>query len=137
MIQIIARILYSPGNLSVDLPPTFDTPLKVFTDKLRGGPAVIQLKKWYKSRTTGWKSQNHHIHGHEGQLSQELAIDPDTLHLYLKNAAIKRGYPYDILDDCVFPWSESRVDSLQASFLIDEIHTFAAEHGVNLIEEEF
>jgi hypothetical protein len=137
MIQLISRAVWTPGSLTLDVPTSLDETVRVFSDKLRGGPAVIQLKKWYQSRTTGWKSQNHHINGHIAQLSQETAVDFDTLKLYLKNKAITRGYPYDILDDCVYPWSETRIDSLQASFLIDEIHQFAAERGIQLIEEEF
>jgi hypothetical protein len=137
MIQAITRVIYEPGRLIVELPQTYDTPMKVFVEKLRGGPAVIQLKKWYKSRTTGWKSQNHHIHGHEIQIARELGQDPDTIHDYAKREAIARGYPYDVLNDIVIPWSESRIDTLQASYLIDELHQIAAEYGINLIEEEF
>ena len=137
MLQITTRIIYEPGRLIVELPQTYDTPMKVFVDKLRGGPAVIQLKKWYRSRSTGWKSQNHHIHGHEIQIARELGQDQGTIHEYMKREAIAAGYPYDILNDQVFPWSETRIDTLQASILIDTIHRFAAEYGINLIEEEF
>ena len=137
MIQLITRVIYEPGRLILEIPSTYDIPIKVFAEKLHGGPAVIQLKKWYKSRTTGWKSQNHHIRGHEAQIARELGQDPDTIHDYMKREAISRGYPYDLLNDIVIPWSESRIDTLQASMLIDEIHRFAAEYGINLIEEEF
>ena len=137
MLQLISRVIHEPGRLIVELPQTLDTPVKIFTDKLKGGPAVIQLKKWYRSRTTGWKSQNHHIRGHEAQIARELGQDPDSIHDYMKREAIGRGYPYDLINEIVIPWSESRIDTIQASLLIDEIHQFAAEYGINLIEEEF
>ena len=137
VIQLTARVAYDPGRLSIEVAPGQETTIKVFIEKLRGGPAVIQLKKWYRSRSTGWKSQNHHINGHIAQLAREFAMDFDTIKLHLKHQAISRGYPYDLLDDCVYPWSETRIDTLQASFLIDEIHQFSVDHGCNLIEEEF
>ena len=137
MLQITTRIIHEPGRLIVELPPTYDTAMKVFVEKLRGGPAVLQLKKWYKGRSTGWKSQNHHIRGHEAQIARELGQDADSIHDYMKREAISRGYPYDLINDIVIPWSESRIDTLQASMLIDEIHQFAAEYGINLVEEEF
>jgi hypothetical protein len=135
MIQVITRVYYEPGCLRVDLPPTFDTPMKVFTDKLRGGPAVIQLKKWYKSRTTGWKSQNAHINGHIQQIAEQTGNDFETVKVYCKTEAIGAGYPFDLLGDIVIPWSEARIDTVQAAILIDVIHRLAAEYGVRLIEE--
>ena len=137
MIIFTAKVSRSPHIITINTPESLDETVDIFVNKLHGGPAVIQMKKWYQARTTGWKSQNHHINGHIAQISQELGIDFDTVKLYLKNKAIARGYPYDILDDCVYPWSETRIDTLQAGFLIDEIHQFSAERDIKLIEEEF
>ena len=136
MLQITTRIIHEPGRLIVELPPTYDTAMKVFVEKLRGGPAVIQLKKWYKGRSTGWKSQSHHINGHCQQIAEETGNDFDTVKSYCKNEAISAGYPIDILNDIVIPWSEARIDTLQASILIDTIHRIAAEYGINLKESD-
>ena len=135
MLQITTRIIHEPGRLIVELPPTYDTAMKVFVEKLRGGPAIIQLKKWYKGRSTGWKSQSHHINGHCQQIAEETGNDLDTVKSYCKNEAISAGYPIDILNDIVIPWSEARIDTLQASILIDTIHRLAADYGINLKEE--
>ena len=135
MLQITTRIIHEPGRLIVELPPTYDTAMKVFVEKLRGGPAVLQLKKWYKGRSTGWKSQSHHINGHCQQIAEETGNDFDTVKSYCKNEAISAGYPIDILNDIVIPWSEARIDTLQASILIDTIHRLAADYGINLKEE--
>ena len=134
MLQITTRIIHEPGRLIVELPPTYDTAMKVFVEKLRGGPAIIQLKKWYKGRSTGWKSQSHHINGHCQQIAEETGNDFDTVKSYCKNEAISAGYPIDILNDIVIPWSEARIDTLQASILIDTIHRLAADYGINLKE---
>jgi hypothetical protein len=136
LLQITTRIIHEPGRLIVELPPTYDTAMKVFVEKLRGGPAVIQLKKWYKGRSTGWKSQSHHINGHCQQIAEETGNDFDTVKSYCKNEAISAGYPIDILNDIVIPWSEARIDTLQASILIDTIHRLAAEYGINLKESD-
>jgi hypothetical protein len=136
LLQITTRIIHEPGRLIVELPPTYDTAMKVFVEKLRGGPAVIQLKKWYKGRSTGWKSQSHHINGHCQQIAEETGNDFDTVKSYCKNEAISAGYPIDILNDIVIPWSEARIDTLQASILIDTIHRIAAEYGINLKESD-
>lgn len=134
MLQITTRVIYEPGRLIVELPQTYDTPMKVFVEKLRGGPAILQLKKWYKSRTTGWKSQNHHLNSHVQQIAEETGNDFDTVKVWAKTEAISAGYPYDLINDLVIPWSETRIDVLQCSVLIDTLHRLAAEYGINLKE---
>jgi len=136
MLQIISRIIHEPGRLIIELPPTYDAAVKVFAEKLRGGPAIIQLKKWYKGRSTGWKSQNHHVNGHIQQIAVETGNDFDTVKFYCKTEAISAGFPFDMLNDIVVPWSEARIDTLQASILIDTIHRLAAEYGISLKEED-
>ena len=137
MIQVVTRIAYEDGALIAELPPNYETAMKVFVEKLHGGPAIIQLKKWYRSRSTGWKSQNHHINGHIAQIAEATGNDFDTVKYICKYAAITAGYPFDQKGSLVIPWSESRIDTIQAAILIDTIHRVAAEEGVNLIEEEF
>jgi hypothetical protein len=134
MLQVTTRIIYEPGRLIVELPATFDMPMKVFVEKLRGGPAIITLKKWYRSRSTGWKSQSAHINGHIQQIAEETGNDFDTVKTWAKTESISEGYPYDLINDLVVPWSEARIDVLQASILINTIHRLAAELGTNLKE---
>jgi len=136
MLQVTAKVTYEPNTLIIALPPTYETAMRVFVEKLKGGPAVIQLKKWYQSRTTGWKSQSHHINGHVAQIAEATGNDFDTVKIYCKTEAISAGYPFDTIHDYVVPWSETRIDVLQASILIDTIHRIAAEEGIRLIEEE-
>jgi len=103
----------------------------------------IVIRKPYKPRTTGDKSQNHHINGHIQQLCIYTGYDFDTLKYYFKKKAIRRGYPFDslpitgdrLVDGDPIPWSETRIDIDQAKFLIDEIHQFADENSFVLEEE--
>jgi hypothetical protein len=135
MLQLISRIWYDPGVLSVDIQPTSELAIKTFVSKLHEGLATVQLKKWYRLRSTGWKSQNHHLNSHVQQIAEETGNDFETVKVYIKTEAIARGYNYDILQDIVVPWSETRADTLQCSILIDGAHMLAAEYGVNLREE--
>jgi hypothetical protein len=113
-----------------------------------GRPFVLELKRFYKARTTGQKSQNHHINGHTQQLCMITGNDFNTMKTFLKLGAIEQGYPFDtIIDPTVDPeaeqairkepWSETRIDTLQAGYLIDYIHQFADENGYKLIEGDW
>ena len=96
----------------------------------------IVIRKPFKARTTGDKSQNHHINGHIQDICIQTGNDFETMKQYLKKKAIRRGYPFDTdPDGDPIPWSESRIDTTQAGYLIDEIHQFADENGYWLKEE--
>jgi hypothetical protein len=137
MVQLVTKVHYEVGRIIIDLPQPFNPTMKKFVTMLHDGMAIVQFKKWYLSRSTGWKSQNHHINGHIAQIAEATGNDFDTVKMYCKTEAIGHGYPTDTIRDIVIPWSESRIDTLQASFLIDTIHQLAAELGISLIEEEF
>lgn len=98
----------------------------------------LKISKPFKARTTGEKSQNHHINGHIQQLSVQTGMDFDILKYYFKRKAIGRGYPFDTDPDGEpIPWSETRIDITQAGYLIDTIHQFADENGYWLKEDDF
>lgn len=87
-------------------------------------------------RTTGPKSQNNAAHGFERQLSEFTGHDLSEIDMIAKFRAIKRGYPTDVhRDGLVIPWSQSRLDTVQAGYLIDELQQIAAEVGCILVEE--
>ena len=96
----------------------------------------VEISKPRKPRTTGERSQNHHLNGHCQQLAQETGNDFDTVKYAVKYRAIPGGYPYDTMGDLVVPWSESRVDTVQCAVAIVEAHRLADELGIKLIEEE-
>ena len=103
---------------------------------LKNGYCRNRVSKARKPRTTGVKSQNHHINGHIQQICVETGNDFETVKMYTKKQAINRGYPFDTFRSDVIPWSESRADTIQAGYLIDEIHQLAAEIGITLKENE-
>lgn len=90
-----------------------------------------------RPRTTGWNSQNHHINGHIQQITIETGNSFSAVKERMKELAIDRGYPIETLPDgSVKPQSEAELDTVQAGYLIDTIHQFAAEWGIKLIEED-
>ena len=97
----------------------------------------VTVKLLSKPRTTGWRSQNHHINGHCQQIAMETGNSFSAVKERMKELAIDRGYPIETLPDgTVKPRSEADVDTIQAAALIDTIDQFAAEWGIALIEEE-
>ena len=88
-----------------------------------------------KPRTTGKDSQGAHINGHIAQIAQEKGEDFDTVKLWCKRTSISEGYPFDTFKGVIIPWSETRLDTIQAGILIDTIHRLAAELSIRLREE--
>ena len=104
-----------------------------------GRPYVLELKRWYKPRTTGKKSQCNHINGHVRQISMMTGNDYYTVKHIMKKGAFSMGYPFDTdpNDGEEIPWSEARIDTNQAAILIKSIHQFADENGFKLIEGDW
>jgi len=96
----------------------------------------VRLSKPVRMRTTGDGSQNHHINGHCAEIAAQTGNDFDTVKTACKYEAISAGYPFDTIRTRVIPWSETRIDTVQAGILIDTIHRIAAEFGVALTEAE-
>jgi hypothetical protein len=88
-----------------------------------------------RPRTTGKYSQGAHINGHVQQIAQSTGNDFDAVKLYCKRESISRGYPCDTIRGVMIPWSETRIDTVQAGFLVDTIHQLAAELNIRLVEE--
>lgn len=106
-----------------------------FCNKSRGGYLRMTLAPPYKKRTTGEKSQNHHINGHCQQISNVTGQSFFDVKKYAKQKAIDRGYPilYNEEGKPVLDlWgneqgiSETETDTIQAGYLIESLHEVAA-----------
>lgn len=96
----------------------------------------LVIKKPFKARSTGLKSQNHHANGHVQQLCIQTGHDFEVMKYYTKKLAISRGFPFDTAPDgSVVPWSETRIDMEQCGYWIEAIHQFAGENDIRLREE--
>lgn len=106
-----------------------------FCEKNRGGFLRVKLSPPFKKRSTGCKSQNHHINGHIQQIANETGEEFDRLKILAKQKAVKYGYPIrtDIFGNAV-PVSETEISSEEASFLIEAVHEMAAFLDIKLRE---
>jgi len=109
-----------------------------------GRKVHVLIEPERKSRSTGYKSQNHHLNGHIQQISMSTGQPFDDIKKYVKQQAISMGYP--ILERFGQPvrdlWgnlqgiSESDSTVEQCALLIECAHQLAAELGIILQEED-
>ena len=97
-----------------------------------GGYVMAEVSPPYKKRTTGKDSQNNKIWGMITQIAEYSGHDITDIEDYVKLRAIKRGYPYrtNELTGEIKPYSMSDINTVEASYLIDELYQIAAEMEV-------
>jgi len=135
MIILTAKISRSPGILTIETPKSLDETVDIFVNKLHGGPAVIQMKKWYQARTTGYKSQSHHLWGHAEQLGTHLGYTKSEMMQII--ADMTPSWPMVEYNGKLISASESAINSFTASEAIEVAHRIGAEENIHLIEEAF
>ena len=108
---------------------------KVINDKYCGYVQAT-LAPPYPSRSTGKGSQNSHIWGHIQQIANETGNDVDDIEDYIKRKAVKRGYPYKVnkLTGLMVMESMTNINTVEAGYLIDELHALAGDLGIILSE---
>ena len=97
------------------------------------GYLKVELQKPYKSRTTGEGSQNNLFYLLVTEICKVTGNDIEDVKDALKEKAIKRGYPYEVnkLTGRIRPYSTTRVNTVEMSYLIDEAKQECAENGIN------
>jgi len=118
-----------------------------YQERDRKSPApyyTLKIDTPRKPRTTGEKSQNHHVNGHCQQIAQETGQPFEDVKKYAKQFAITMGYPIltgpdgEPVNDF---WgkaqgiSESDATTEDAAILIEAIHHLAAHLEIELREE--
>lgn len=93
----------------------------------------IEIEKPYPNRTTGEGSQNNLFYLLVTELCKVTGNDIEDVKDALKEKAIKRGYPYEVnkLTGRIRPYSTTRVNTVEMSYLIDEAKQECAENGIN------
>ena len=92
-----------------------------------------------RRRSTGYKSQNHHLNGHIVQIMTSCGMNSEKEYEQVKTE-IKRiahfsfGYPSDKTGH--FFKSESDCNTAECAMLIEASHMLAAELGIILTESE-
>lgn len=101
-----------------------------------GGYIKCEITTPYKSRTTGKGSQNSKIWAMIQEIAQATGNDIEDVEDYIKDKATARGYPYKVnkISGAMKPESMTKINTVDASLLIDELYKLAAELGITLEE---
>ena len=96
---------------------------------------AVTLSRPYSPRTTGPKSQNHHLNGHIMQICNETNNDYEVVKYCVKMIATEQmGYPFQTIAGHVVPKRESDCNTEECAKLIEASHVLAAQMGVILRE---
>lgn len=133
-------------TVAFEIPATREAEYAALVEK--GQPSDlydVTISTLRRKRTTGWKSQGHHLNGHCQQISNETGQPFDDVKMAVKRKAIARGLPlmtkpngdlvYSLVDGEPLPMSEADMDTIECGYCIDESHILAGELGITLIEE--
>ncbi len=125
-------------EVKLHLPNNYRDTLELLGKKLRDkriSQVYVKMGIPRKPRTTGEKSQNHHLNGHIQQICQETGDEFDDVKMEIKRRAIKRGYPShtDSFGN-VIPESEANASTVECGYLIEEAHDVAAFCNIKLKE---
>ena len=118
----------------------------ILYQRVKGAVWELTAGKWYRSRTIGKDSQNHRLNGFVSQFCNATGNDFADIKLYVKRKAMRRGLPaktgnngeiiYSKVDGEPLPMSEADMDTVQCSWVIEEIQQLSAEEGIILKEED-
>jgi len=101
----------------------------------KGRPYTLDIRLWYKPRTTGKNTQNPHIHGHATQIGAEIGETKRAVIREAQERAVTKRYPTRLNKfGRVIPMPEEELDTRGANILIKELHDMAAFLGIRLIE---
>ncbi len=108
-------------------------------EKKYSGFIRLEISPPYRARTTEVGGQNRHIWGHIQQIAQETGNDIVDVEDYIKQRATRRGYPVheNKMNGEIKPVSMKGIDTVEANYLIDELHQLAAELNIILDEGEW
>lgn len=97
----------------------------------------IDIERPYKPRTTGEGSQNNLFWSIATVIANEIGEDIREVEKDLKMKAISKGYPYDVskITSEPNPWSMTKINTIQMSYLIDTAYEVCGFLGITLPPE--
>ena len=132
MLEFVGRIL-SIEPLIIEYPAGYKQGLEKLAQK---DSLVFKIAPPRKLRTTGERSQNHHLNGHIQQICIETGNDFAAVKAVIKQMAVSMGYPFRTFRGMVIPYSEAESSVQECAILIEAVHRLAAEEGILLKETE-
>jgi len=133
MIEFTARVL-STAPLTIDAPDWVRGEIHNLAE--RYDALAFKAAAPRRKRTTGERSQNHHLNGHVQTICMETGNDFDAVKQVVKLRAIAMGYPFTTFHGVTVPKSEADATTKECALLIDAVHQLAAEEGIALVEYE-
>ena len=132
MVEFTGRIL-NTDPLIIEYPAGYKQGLEKLAQK---DSLVFKIAPPRKLRTTGERSQNHHLNGHIQQICIETGNDFAAVKAVIKQMAVSMGYPFRTFRGMVIPYSEAESSVQECAILIEAVHRLAAEEGILLKETE-
>jgi len=132
MLEFVGRIL-NTDPLTIEYPAGYKQELEKLAQK---DSLIVKIAPPRKLRTTGERSQNHHLNGHIQQICIETGNDFAAVKAVIKQMAVSMGYPFRTFRGMVIPYSEAESSVQECAILIEAVHMLAAELGINLKETE-
>ena len=138
MIECNVDVEITGRDVKLRFPHGYEDTLSVLKERLVSKRLTqVYVKMWLprKPRTTGDKSQSHHLNGHIQQIAQYTGDDFDDVKMEIKRRAISKGYPYrtDSFGNVV-PDSEANSSTVECGYLIDTAHEVASFLNIKLKE---
>jgi hypothetical protein len=126
-------------SITVEVPVEYKPRVDALLQKAYGnhnGHLTFSVELPTKPRTTGYKSQNHHLRGHEQQLAKELGLTMSEVHDTIKTELA--SWPERMVNgphgEKWIKASEADISSAVCAEAIELCHMWAAHTGVQLIE---
>lgn len=141
MVSVVLRRVYSKGHICFELPSEPDTisSLRATLTACReknNDYVLVTLQRPKRPRTTGDKSQNHHLNGHIIQICNATGNDYEAVKHAVKMIAVEQfGYPFQTIAGHILPKGERHADTVECAKLIEASHYLAAELELILKEE--
>lgn len=151
MIEFTVRILPShPHEFAIAIPAGYEGAFAHLRERCRAGYVTAKLAEPHRPRTTGYRSENSHSHGHFADIAEQLSdasvtYSPEEVGRALKLMAMKAGeWPakrnakgetiVDPITKALQPLSEADSTMAESARLIGYIHWWADTQGFWLTE---
>jgi hypothetical protein len=135
----IIRKPWLPDLVGFRVPEEYGPLIDGYVQRIKwtGVLAMVDMYKPRRPRTTGDKSQNHHLNGHIQGICVETGNSFEAVKMAVKLRAVEMGYPFQTLPNgAIDPQSEAASSTEECAILIESAHMIAAEWGIALIESD-
>lgn len=141
MIEILnAEAIFGESDITIKVPRDHVDAwanLRGYLEKKRITQVYCKIGRPRRIRTTGYRSQNHHLNGHCQQIAEYTGDYFDDVKRHIKMMAIAKGYPSKTNSfGEVVALSEADATTFQCAMLIDAAHEAASFLDIKLKEYE-